>query len=138
MYLLYRGSVSVLASPKKTEMLVPFGEPVAFPRMAGTSRRGQQLAAPQSGFLCVQKHHYSTQGDASPATRAARRGGSFRVHPPVRALSNRSTLGTDEGRPTARLQMVHPGPKEGRKHRAGWCASVVQETLDMSNFLAAD
>lgn len=73
----------MLTSPKETEMLVPFGQPVAFPRMAGTSLRGQQLAASWSGFLCVQKHHCSMQSNASPGAWVAWRGDSFAVQPPV-------------------------------------------------------
>lgn len=73
----------MLTSPKEMEMLVPSGEPAAFPRMAGTSLRGQQLAAAQSRFLCVLKHHCNTQSNAFPAARVAWRGDSFTVQPPV-------------------------------------------------------
>lgn len=73
----------MLASPKETEMLVPFGDPAAFPKMAGTSLRGQQLAASRSSFLYVQEHHCSMQSNTSPAALVAWRGDSFAVQPPV-------------------------------------------------------
>lgn len=116
------------------ETLVPSGGASAFSRMAGTSLRGQQLAASQSGFLYVQKHHCSTQ---SNAPLAAWRGDSVSVQPPVPCIVKLQLTGHRQGETTV-LQTVPPGKKKGRKHRVGWRTLMLQETLDMSNFLATD